>query len=741
VTTQTSSVYQKLRSKELSLDEALSSIVSTQGELNAQGLDHKLISSVNKNWPLDIALPLFLHDKTLYVACNEIVDYETREGLRKYLNRFELETLDIQENNWEEVLTNVLKIPLTHEVYKNRPASSKATVDTGITTNHSDISVHEGSAYKANLNGNILLSERPDGTDASASSGLDNNSMAGFNGADNAGAGAGVNASSNHADNSSESAITSNNAGTTSSMHPGANTSTDPAASTSGSITADFNNNFKKDAAGANNGFKQAGASGGQHPALNEGASSVAGSPVASLNNSNPQAANPTQTNINGARLKDGALAQQEAQNSKIKKDSNAPKTAQLGAHLLETIKRIEQRRISSIDDNSIATEVRNLIAISAKQGASDIHYEPTENSLIVRFRIDGVLKDICKYVCTPDADYRKILLARIKIIANLNIAEARIPQDGRVTEIIDGKKIDLRVSTLPCLHGEKCVIRLLPHENKFLELSDLGMPDDLIPSFESWLNMSQGMILITGPTGSGKTSTLYTSLAKVIDVTKNVVTVEDPVEFQLARVNQVQVNSKAGLTFSAGLRSILRQDPDIVMLGEIRDRETAEIAIQAALTGHLVLSTLHTNDAPSSINRLIDMGVEPYLVASALVGVMAQRLLRVACHHCKQEYTATPTELLQLGLDPNSNNVRLVKAVGCEKCNHSGYAGREGIFEIMHVNNKIKNMAHNKADLEEIKAVMAEHNMTNLFEAGVTKILNKESTMEEFIRVIPREQ
>jgi type II secretory ATPase GspE/PulE/Tfp pilus assembly ATPase PilB-like protein len=414
-------------------------------------------------------------------------------------------------------------------------------------------------------------------------------------------------------------------------------------------------------------------------------------------------------------------------------------KKSQLGAELLSTIDRIENRSINATDENSIGNEVRFLMGLAAQQGASDIHFEPTEKYLIVRFRIDGVLKDICKYVCTAQADYRKIILARIKIIADLNIAESRIPQDGRVTETVDGKKIDLRVSTLPCLHGEKCVIRLLPHENSFLELSDLGMPVSIIPEYESWLNMSQGMVLITGPTGSGKTSTLYTSLAKLVDTTKNVVTVEDPVEYQLARVNQVQVNVKAGLTFAAGLRSILRQDPDIVMVGEIRDRETAEIAIQASLTGHLVLSTLHTNDAPSTITRLIDMDVEPYLVASALIGVVAQRLLRRVCQDCKEEYKAVPKEVKLLGLpETEAGSLTLVRARGCQNCNNTGYSGREGIFELMVVTNKIRIMIQEGASVEQLKVEMRAMNLDTLFDAAAKKVLQQLTTVEEMLRVVP---
>lgn len=408
--------------------------------------------------------------------------------------------------------------------------------------------------------------------------------------------------------------------------------------------------------------------------------------------------------------------------------------TAQLGADLAATIAKIPNRSINANDENSIGNEVRWILQEAAKTGASDIHFEPYENELIVRFRIDGVLSDICKYKSDAQNDYRKIILARIKIIADLNIAESRIPQDGRVTETIAGSKLDLRVSTLPTLYGEKCVIRLLPHENSFLDLSDLGMPPEVIPEFESWLHLSQGMVLITGPTGSGKTSTLYTSLAKTLDITKNVVTVEDPVEFQLSRVNQVQVNAKAGLTFAAGLRSILRQDPDIVMIGEIRDLETAEIAIKASLTGHLVLSTLHTNDAPSTVTRLIDMGVAPYLVSSALVGVVAQRLLRRACPHCAEEYTASPEEVKTLGIPENT---KLIAAKGCQNCNNTGYSGREGIFEIMPLTEEMKMVVQKGAGIDELRSAMNKLNMPTLFSAARDKVLQKKTTVEELLRVV----
>src|SRR3990167_4126422 len=391
-----------------------------------------------------------------------------------------------------------------------------------------------------------------------------------------------------------------------------------------------------------------------------------------------------------------------QMQQQKPEEASLSAPQAKLGAELEATIERIPIRQIMATDEGAIANDVRALMGEALNQRASDIHFEPNTKGLIVRFRVDGILRDICRYFSTVQ-DLRKVVIARIKIIADLNIAEQRQPQDGRVTEILGGQRVDLRVSTLPTLHGEKCVIRLLPHENNYTNLLDLGMPKGRLSIYEEWLSRSQGMILITGPTGSGKTSTLYTSLAKLVDTTKNVVTVEDPVEYQLARVNQVQVNVKAGLTFASGLRSILRQDPDIVMIGEIRDLETAEIAVQAALTGHLVLSTLHTNDAPSTIARLMDMGVEPFLISSALIGVVAQRLVRKVCS-CHKEYKPSAEELELLHLTSSTNEM-FAKAQGCEKCNNLGYSGREGVFEIMPVNEKLQQMIQERANLNDIKA------------------------------------
>ncbi|MBI2995767.1 MAG: type II/IV secretion system protein [Candidatus Melainabacteria bacterium] len=408
---------------------------------------------------------------------------------------------------------------------------------------------------------------------------------------------------------------------------------------------------------------------------------------------------------------------------------------AKLGAELEATIDKIPIRQIMATDEGAIANDVRALMGEALTQRASDIHFEPTTKGLIVRFRVDGILRDVCRYFSTVQ-DLRKVVLARIKIIADLNIAEQRQPQDGRVTEVLGGQRVDLRVSTLPTLHGEKCVIRILPHENNFSNLLDLGMPKGRLSVYEEWLGRSQGMILITGPTGSGKTSTLYTSLAKLVDTSKNVVTVEDPVEYQLARVNQVQVNVKAGLTFSSGLRSILRQDPDIVMIGEIRDTETAEIAIQAALTGHLVLSTLHTNDAASTIVRIMDMGIEPYLIASALIGVIAQRLVRKVCS-CHQEYKPSSEELELLQLTSSADEI-FAKAVGCEKCSNLGYSGREGVFEIMPVNDKIQQMVQERPNLNEIKAELLRVGVPTLAHAGIQKVRKRKTTLEELLRVIP---
>lgn len=408
---------------------------------------------------------------------------------------------------------------------------------------------------------------------------------------------------------------------------------------------------------------------------------------------------------------------------------------AKLGAELEASIEKIPIRQISATDEGAIANDVRALMAEALNQRASDIHFEPTTKGLITRFRVDGILRDVCRYFSTVQ-DLRKVVLARIKIIADLNIAEQRQPQDGRVTEVLGGQRVDLRVSTLPTLHGEKCVIRILPHENHFASLLDLGMPKGRLAAYEEWLGRSQGMILITGPTGSGKTSTLYTSLAKLVDTTKNVVTVEDPVEYQLARVNQVQVNVKAGLTFSSGLRSILRQDPDIVMIGEIRDRETAEIAVQAALTGHLVLSTLHTNDAASTVVRMIDMGIEPYLIASALIGVVAQRLVRKVCS-CFQEYKPSNEELEVLHLASNSDEL-FARAMGCEKCGQTGFSGREGVFEIMPVNDKIQLMIQERPNLNDIKAELVRLGVPSLAQAGIQKVRKRKTTLEELLRVIP---
>ena len=441
-------------------------------------------------------------------------------------------------------------------------------------------------------------------------------------------------------------------------------------------------------------------------------------------------------TKIQAPQIVQQQKSSMQAQQQSASTLASTPKAqGKLGAELEATIEKIPIRQIMATDEGAIANDVRALMFEALNQRTSDIHFEPTTKGLIVRFRIDGILRDICRYFSTVQ-DLRKVVLARIKIIADLNIAEQRQPQDGRVTEVLGGQRVDLRVSTLPTLHGEKCVIRILPHENNFSTLIDLGLPKARLATYEEWLSRSQGMIVITGPTGSGKTSTLYTSLAKLVDTTKNVVTVEDPVEYQLARVNQVQVNVKAGLTFASGLRSILRQDPDIVMIGEIRDLETAEIAIKAALTGHLVLSTLHTNHAASTIVRLIDMGIEPFLISSALIGVLAQRLVRKVCS-CHKEYKPSSEELELLHL-PSSSDELFVKAVGCEKCNYLGYSGREGVFEIMPINERIQQMVQERANLNVIKAELSKQGVPALAQAGIQKVRKRKTTLEELLRVIP---
>ena len=384
---------------------------------------------------------------------------------------------------------------------------------------------------------------------------------------------------------------------------------------------------------------------------------------------------------------------------------------------------------LSEVDNAPVVRMVNSMLQHAIRARASDIHLEPGENNLRVRFRIDGELQEI---MALPRASHPAIV-TRIKIGAGLDIAEKRLPQDGRDEVAFDGYKVDLRVSVLPTVYGEKVVLRLLDRSGVMLTKSQLGVTDGNIRLFERIIANPSGIVLVTGPTGSGKTTTLYAILKERNRSERNIITVEDPVEYRLEGVNQVQVNPKAGLTFANGLRSILRQDPDIIMIGEIRDSETAQIAIRAAITGHLVLSTLHTNDAASTVSRLLDMGIEPYLISSALAGVVAQRLVRKICDHCKEPYTPTRWERALLG---GPEGATLYRGRGCGACNRTGYLGRTAIHEILIVGSEIRDLIDRRAAAGRIRDAAAaqgttslRHNCAQLVRAGVT-------TVEELLRV-----
>jgi general secretion pathway protein E len=374
------------------------------------------------------------------------------------------------------------------------------------------------------------------------------------------------------------------------------------------------------------------------------------------------------------------------------------------------------------------------LLMEAVKEKASDIHIEPYETVLDVRFRIDGLLTK----VLSPPKIIHEALISRIKIMAGLDIAEKRLPQDGRIKLLIGGKNIDIRVSIIPTALGERAVLRLLDRQAGILTLEMLGLSDSILNSFKLALSRQNGIILVTGPTGSGKTTTLYASLLKLNTEDRNIITVEDPVEYQLSGIGQMQVNPKIGLTFATGLRSILRQDPDIMMVGEIRDLETAEIAVHASLTGHLVLSTLHTNDAPSAITRLIDMGIEPFLVASSVICVLAQRLVRIICPHCKESYTPSRQELEFLGC--NDQSILLYRGKGCEKCLGKGYLGRTGIYEFLEITPEIRTMIMDRKDAQSIKAAAMKSGFKTLQKDAIEKIIKGITTIEEVLRVTQKD-
>lgn len=353
----------------------------------------------------------------------------------------------------------------------------------------------------------------------------------------------------------------------------------------------------------------------------------------------------------------------------------------------------------ANISNAPIVRLVNSIFEQAVKSKASDIHIEPAEKDVRVRMRIDGQLINVLKI----PKNAQSAIITRIKIIGNMDIAEKRIPQDGRYKLMVSGREIDVRISSLPTVHGEKIVMRLLDKNNFMISKDKLGFSQKNIEKFEMLLKNPHGVILVTGPTGSGKSTTLYSMLAELNKSTENIITVEDPVEYTMAGINQVQVNQKAGLDFSAGLRSILRQDPDIIMVGEIRDQETVEIAIRAAITGHLVLSTIHTNDAPSTITRLVDMGVASYMLAAALVGVLSQRLVKKICPHCKEEYKPTKFELKAAGL-PASYSRTIYHGVGCSSCNNSGYKGRRAVHEILVIDREIREMMSKGQSIENIR-------------------------------------
>ncbi len=388
------------------------------------------------------------------------------------------------------------------------------------------------------------------------------------------------------------------------------------------------------------------------------------------------------------------------------------------------------------LDDTSDAPIIKlvNLMLSQAvKDRASDIHIEPTQNRLNIRYRVDGILYDML----TPPKHIQSALISRIKVMAEMNIAEKRLPQDGRIEIKIGNKNVDIRVSTIPIAHGERVVLRLLDKTKILLRVADLGMPKERMTEFDKLIRSAHGIILVTGPTGSGKTTTLYAALSSINTTDINIITIEDPIEYQIDGIGQIQVNPKIHLTFANGLRSIVRQDPDVILVGEIRDLETAEISIQSALTGHLVFSTLHTNDSASAVTRLIDMGIESFLVTSSVIAILAQRLVRIICDNCKEDYVPDEKSLQNIGLTPEMlAGRRLYRGRGCPACLNTGYKGRTGIFELMHLNASLQSLILKTSDANAIKSEAMKHNMITLRQDGAQKVLDGITTIEEVFRV-----
>ncbi len=388
---------------------------------------------------------------------------------------------------------------------------------------------------------------------------------------------------------------------------------------------------------------------------------------------------------------------------------------------------------LDETSDAPIIRLVNLMLSQAVKARASDIHIEPYQNTLKIRYRVDGVLYD----KLTPPKRIQSTLVSRVKIMAKMNIAEKRLPQDGRIDIKIGDKNVDIRVSTIPTAFGERVVLRLLDKSSVLLKLSDLGMAEDRLKVFNRIIRTPHGIMLVTGPTGSGKTTTLYAALCTIHTPEINIITIEDPVEYQIDGIAQIQVNPKIELTFAKGLRSIVRQDPDVVLVGEIRDLETAEIAIQSALTGHLVFSTLHTNDSASAVTRLIDMGIEPFLVTSSVIAILAQRLVRVICNDCKEAYTPDKESLETIGITPDALRGKpIYRGKGCPSCLFTGYRGRTGIYEFMMLDDALKTLILKTSDANAINRKAVQNGMVTLRKSGVQKVLDGITTIEEVFRV-----
>lgn len=412
--------------------------------------------------------------------------------------------------------------------------------------------------------------------------------------------------------------------------------------------------------------------------------------------------------------------------------DSEAQRVAEQYAKERESRKtKEEQAEDEDVANSPIVQLVKSMIEQAARQRASDIHIEPMEDKVRVRYRIDGVLYEKSTY----HINLLSAIITRVKIIGNMDISEKRRPQDGRITMMIDRKEYDIRASILPTVYGEKCVMRLAQKKALTRDKKSLGFTEQQLQLFDDMLNHPNGIILVTGPTGSGKSTTLYTAVNERNHENINIITVEDPVEANVDGVSQVQVNAKADLTFASALRSILRQDPDVIMIGEIRDRETASIAVQASITGHLVLSTLHTNDAPGTMTRLMDMGVESYLLADAMRGVIAQRLVRRLCPHCKRKRKALGEEKGMMGINP-MEEVEIYEPVGCEHCNDTGFYGRTGIYEMMPVTSTLRNAIAARMSTDEIREVAVKEGMKTLHSEAVRLVLEGETSYHEMIRI-----